>query len=208
MEFFRTKVHDDWTAHLGALGLDPEFFRYQRAMNAGEGEAADTFTFTTDRAFVEFLLKAVLPQDELGDVADAVQTHADTLAKREDLVLERDFLAELLGLLAPLAEARRQMWPPARAPTLSAQKLYAFAAAISRRVETQREFIAERESHAKELQASIDNISQEHAEADDLKSMLERAAAEIRLADATRALTSRRGRGYQMCCGVPGMGYR
>jgi hypothetical protein len=192
MEFFRTKVHDDWTAHLGTLGLDPELFRYQRAMNAGEGDAADAFTFTTDRAFVEFLLKAVLPQDELGDVADAVQTHAATLAKREDLVLERDFLAELLGLLDPLAEAEAADAVAREEAALSAKKLHAFAAAISRRVET-RGFIAERESHAKELQASIDSISQERAEAEDVKVTLERAAAEIRLADASRELASAKG---------------
>jgi hypothetical protein len=190
MEFFRTKVHDDWTAHLGTLGLDPELFRYQREMNAGEGDAADAFTFPTDRAFVEFLLKAVLPQDELGDVADAVQTHASTLAKRADLVLERDFLAELLGLLDPLAEAEEADAVAREAAALSEQKLYVFAAAISRRAETQRGFIAERESHAKELQDCIDIISREHAEAEDLKVTLERAAAEIRLADAIRELAS------------------
>jgi hypothetical protein len=190
MEFFRTKVHDDWTAHLSAHGLDPELFRYQREMNAGEGEAAKTFTFTTDRAFAEFLLKAVLPQEELGDVADAVQTHATTLAKRAELVLERDFLAELLGLLGPLAEAEAADAAAREEAALSARNLRAFAAAISRRVETERGFIAERESHAKELQDSIDGITREHAEAEDLKVTLERAAAEIRLADANCELTS------------------
>ncbi|MGY5089293.1 hypothetical protein ACWCXM_30915, partial [Streptomyces sp. 900105755] len=31
---------DRWIEHLGDLGLDPELFRYQREMNADEGEAA------------------------------------------------------------------------------------------------------------------------------------------------------------------------
>lgn len=190
MEFVRAKNHEDWTGHLGTLGLDPELFRYQRAMNAGEGEAAEAFTFTTDRAFVEFLLKAVLPQDELDDVSDAVQTHTDTLAKREALVRERDFLAELLSLLAPLAEAETADVTARASASLSEQKLDAFAGAISRRVEMQRQLIEERASHARELQTSIDTISQEYAQADDVKLMLERAAAEIRLADATQALTS------------------
>ncbi|HKR48424.1 MAG TPA: hypothetical protein VJT72_02385, partial [Pseudonocardiaceae bacterium] len=39
--------HRDWTEHLVDLGLDPELFRYQRAMNAGEGEAAEAFSFRT-----------------------------------------------------------------------------------------------------------------------------------------------------------------
>ena len=190
MEFIRAKTHEEWTTHLGTLGIDPELFRYQRAMNAGEGEAADAFTFRTDRAFVEFLLKAVLPQEELDDVADAVQTHAGTLARREALILERDFLAELLGLLAPLAEAATEDVAARADASLSEQKLRAFAGAISRRVETQRQVCEERASHTRELQTAIDAIRREHAEADDAKLMLERAAAEIHLADATHALTS------------------
>ena len=193
MEFVRARSHEDWTGHLVTLGLDPELFRYQRAMNAGEGEAADAFTFTTDRAFVEFLLKVVLPQDELDDVADAVQTHADTLAKREALVLERGFLAELLGLLTPLAEAAAADAAARASASLAEQKLHAFAGAVSRRVEMQRQLIEERASHARELQAAVDIISQEHAEASDVKLILERAAAEIRLADATRAVASAKG---------------
>ena len=48
--------HRDWTRHLVDVGLDPELFRYQRAMNAGEGEAAEAFAFPSDVAFVDFLL--------------------------------------------------------------------------------------------------------------------------------------------------------
>ncbi len=33
-------------------------------MNAGEGEAADAFTFKTDEAFVEWLLTAIIPDEE------------------------------------------------------------------------------------------------------------------------------------------------
>src|SRR5207344_3133372 len=38
----------EWTRHLVDVGLDPELFRYQREMNAGEGEAAETFSFPSD----------------------------------------------------------------------------------------------------------------------------------------------------------------
>ena len=190
MEFVRAKNHEDWTGNLSTLGLDPELFRYQRAMNAGEGEAADAFTFTTDRAFVEFLLKAVLPRDELEEVADAVQTHADTLAKREALVLEREFLTELLELLAPLAEAATEDVAARAIASLSEQKLYEFAGAISGRVEIEKRVIEARTTHASELQAYINTISQEYAQAEDAKLMLEHATAEIYLADARQALTS------------------
>jgi hypothetical protein len=189
MEFIRAKTHEEWTTHLGTLGIDPELFRYQRAMNAGEGEAADAFTFSTDRAFVEFLLKAVLPQEELDDVSDAVQTHAGTLARREALALEGDFLAELLDLLAPLAEAAAEDEAARVDASLSEQKLRAFAGAISRRAEMQRQVVEERVSHTTELQTAIDAIGREYTEADDAKLLLEHAAAEIRLIDATDALT-------------------
>jgi hypothetical protein len=190
LEFFRAKTHEDWTEHLTTLGLDPELFRYQRAMNASEGEAADAFTFTTDRAFVEFLLNAVLSHDELDEVGDALQTHADTLAKREDLVLERDFLAELIGLLEPLAEAEAMDSDARTSAFLAMQKLYTFAGAVARRVEVQKRVIEVRAAHEGELQTVIDTAAREHAEAEDIHVMFERRAAELRVADATQALKS------------------
>jgi hypothetical protein len=63
MELKWTKVRGEWTERLDILGLDTELFRYQRAMNAGEAEAAEVFKFNTDEAFVEFLLCAVFPED-------------------------------------------------------------------------------------------------------------------------------------------------
>lgn len=40
LEVHWEEIHERWTEHLGDLGLDPELFRYQREMNADEGEAA------------------------------------------------------------------------------------------------------------------------------------------------------------------------
>ena len=53
LQFVWEKNRGDWTEHLEGLRLDPELFSYQRKMNAGEGEAADAFTFKTDEAFVD-----------------------------------------------------------------------------------------------------------------------------------------------------------
>jgi hypothetical protein len=94
--------HDDWTEHLDSLRLDPELFRYQRKMNAGEGEAADAFTFKTDEAFVDWLLTAILPDEELRLFGDVVTGHAVTLAGRDDLMTEREFVAGALDRLVPL----------------------------------------------------------------------------------------------------------
>src|SRR5690606_24845248 len=92
LQLFWTRRHHEWTERLDRLGLDTELFRYQRAMNAGEGEAADAFAFNTDEAFVEFLLRAVITEEEPKDLADVVATYADNLAQRGELMTERDFV--------------------------------------------------------------------------------------------------------------------
>ncbi|MBW0104482.1 hypothetical protein [Pseudonocardia sp. KRD291] len=97
----------DWTRHLVDVGLDPELFRYQRTMNAGEGEAADAFSFPNDEAFVDFLLRAVLDPDEPQGLADLVAGYATKLAQREDLETERAFVDGTLERLGPLVEAER-----------------------------------------------------------------------------------------------------
>ncbi|MDT8913965.1 hypothetical protein [Amycolatopsis sp. PS_44_ISF1] len=104
LELSWTRRHHEWTGRLDHLGLDTELFRYQRAMNAGEGEAADAFQFSTDEAFVEFLLRAVLSEEEPKDLAQVVSAYSHNLAQRGDLLAERDFVAGALELLGPLAE--------------------------------------------------------------------------------------------------------
>ncbi|MDQ4119184.1 MAG: hypothetical protein M3235_19810, partial [Actinomycetota bacterium] len=95
----------DWTRHLVDIGLDPELFRYQRTMNAGEGEAAEAFSFPSDEAFVDFLLRAVLDPEEPQNLADLVAGYATKLAQREELETEREFVDGTLERLTPLVEA-------------------------------------------------------------------------------------------------------
>src|SRR5262249_35364782 len=103
LDLYWTRRHTDWTDRLDAVGLDPELFRYQRAMNAGEGEAADACTFATDEVFVEFLLRAVLSDEEPRELADVVARYADSLARRGELMLERDFVDGAIARLVPLS---------------------------------------------------------------------------------------------------------
>lgn len=95
----------EWTNHLDSLRLDPELFSYQRKMNAGEGEAADAFTFKTDEAFVDWLLTAIIPDEEPQTFGDVVTGYAAQLASRGALMVERDFVQEALDRLGPLAHA-------------------------------------------------------------------------------------------------------
>ncbi|GGU81918.1 hypothetical protein GCM10010260_13100 [Streptomyces filipinensis] len=103
LEFNHFRVQSEWTERLTDLGLDPELFRYQRAMNAGEGEAADVFSFASDAAFVEFLLSAVVPTGPAQDLANLLSSYGDKLGRRGALTLERDFVAGALEFLEPLA---------------------------------------------------------------------------------------------------------
>ncbi|EFC81035.1 hypothetical protein FrEUN1fDRAFT_5825, partial [Parafrankia sp. EUN1f] len=93
-----------WSERLDALGLDPELFRYQRAMNAGEGEAAEAFAFNSDEQFVDFLLRAVTPPEDPAGVADVVEGYAAKLAERAALEAEREFVAGALERLTPLVQ--------------------------------------------------------------------------------------------------------
>ena len=97
--------HGDWTSHLDSLRLDPELFSYQRKMNAGEGEAADAFTFKTDEAFVEWLLTAIIPDEEPRSLGEVVSEYAVSLASRGELMAERDFVQGALERLGPLVQA-------------------------------------------------------------------------------------------------------
>jgi hypothetical protein len=100
--------HREWVAKLENLDLDPELFRYQRAMNAGEGEAADAFTFKSDEAFVDFLLRAVTNEEDPRGLAEILSGYASKLAQRGDLLAERDFVAGALELISPLAAAAQE----------------------------------------------------------------------------------------------------
>ena len=95
----------EWTEHLDGLRLDPELFSYQRKMNAGEGEAADAFTFKTDEAFVDWLLTAIIPDEEPQSFGEVVTGYAAQLANRGELTAERDFVQGALNCLDPLVHA-------------------------------------------------------------------------------------------------------
>ncbi|MPZ00780.1 MAG: hypothetical protein GEU97_22960 [Actinophytocola sp.] len=130
IELCWTRKHHEWTEHLGMVGLDTELFRYQRAMNAGEGEAADAFSFGTDEAFVEFLLRAVLDEQAPADLADVVRNYADSLSQRGELMTERDFVSGAMDLLTPLVEAESFAVASRSLAETAAREAGEFAAAV------------------------------------------------------------------------------
>ncbi|WP_436770962.1 hypothetical protein [Yinghuangia sp. YIM S09857] len=102
------EIHERWNDHLNHLGLDPELFRYQREMNADEGEAAGLFAVKNDADFVDLLLRAVTDTADTDGLADLVDGFAAKLSQRAELMAERDFVAGATGLLHTLAEASDQ----------------------------------------------------------------------------------------------------
>ncbi|MFD5572083.1 hypothetical protein [Streptomyces cadmiisoli] len=109
LEVHWEEIHDRWIEHLGDLGLDPELFRYQREMNADEGEAAGLFAVKKDSDFTDLLLRAVTDTRDTDGLADLVSGFGNKLGRRAELIAERDFTAgsvDLLGRIVEMAEAR------------------------------------------------------------------------------------------------------
>ncbi|MFF4591144.1 hypothetical protein [Streptomyces sp. NPDC001388] len=109
LEVHWEEIHDRWVEHLTELGLDPELFRYQREMNADEGEAAGLFAVKKDSDFTDLLLRAVTDTRDTDGLADLVSGFGNKLGRRAELIAERDFTAgsvDLLGRIVEAAETR------------------------------------------------------------------------------------------------------
>ncbi|MEU9668010.1 hypothetical protein AB0E25_20900 [Streptomyces bobili] len=105
LEVHWEEIHDRWIEHLGELGLDPELFRYQREMNADEGEAAGLFAVKKDSDFTDLLLRAVTDTRDTDGLADLVGGFGNKLGRRAELIAERDFTAGSVDLLGRIVEA-------------------------------------------------------------------------------------------------------
>ncbi|MFC5803908.1 hypothetical protein [Streptomyces formicae] len=105
LDVYWEEIHDRWNEHLGDLGLDPELFRYQREMNADEGEAAGLFAVKKDSDFTDLLLRAVTDTRDTDGLADLVSGFGNKLGRRSELTAERDFTAGSVDLLGRIVEA-------------------------------------------------------------------------------------------------------
>ena len=127
LEVYWEEIHDRWNEHLGDLGLDPELFRYQREMNADEGEAAGLFAVKKDSDFTDLLLRAVTDTRDTDGLADLVSGFGNKLGRRAELTAERDFTAgsvDLLGRIVEAAEtARTRRATSTRAPNAAPARL-------------------------------------------------------------------------------------
>ncbi|TXS51506.1 hypothetical protein [Streptomyces sp. t39] len=105
LDVYWEEIHDRWNEHLGDIGLDPELFRYQREMNADEGEAAGLFAVKKDSDFTDLLLRAVTDTRDTDGLADLVSGFGNKLGRRAELTAERDFTAGSVDLLGRIVDA-------------------------------------------------------------------------------------------------------
>ncbi|MFF7879090.1 hypothetical protein ACFZDM_33255 [Streptomyces californicus] len=85
------KRQGEWEKHLRRLGLEPDLFAVQQAMNVDEGDAAEAFKTTTGRQFAEWMLSKAMDADDFTELGDAFGAYAKNIGRREQLLLDRDF---------------------------------------------------------------------------------------------------------------------
>ncbi|MEU2688642.1 hypothetical protein ABZ654_33105, partial [Streptomyces hygroscopicus] len=177
------EIHERWNEHLGELGLDPELFRYQREMNADEGEAAGLFAVKNDSDFTDLLLRAVTDTRDTDGLADLVHGFAHKLGRRAELTAERDFTAGSLDLLQRIADAaeRREQ---ARGVHAGAERR---TRTLARRLSARG---AEERARAAELAERVASAEQAVTDAEGARRRSELVAAELAYRHASLALAA------------------
>ena len=175
------EVHERWIEHLDRLGLDPELFRYQREMNADEGEAAGLFAVRNDADFVDLLLRAVTDTRDTDGLADLVHHFAHKLGRRAELAAEREFTAGSLDLLTHITEAVAARDAAREVHAGTERRTRALAARLAARGERERGLAAE-------LAERVAAAEQAVAQAEQAREHASRTAAELAYRHATLAL--------------------
>ncbi len=105
LEAVITDKQSEWKATLESLGLDPEIFRYQLAMNEHEAGARKFLGFRDADSFVDFLIKVVMDPGAMNQVAENLGQVADKLAMEPHRKKERDFASGIITRLRPVTDA-------------------------------------------------------------------------------------------------------
>ncbi|MFF4717011.1 hypothetical protein ACFY2V_37315 [Streptomyces eurythermus] len=190
MEYDDFDRQGEWTERLTELGLDPELFRYQRSMNADEGEAAEAFSFTSDMAFVNFLLGAVLPIAPARELADLLDTYAGRLHQRTELLLERDFTQGALEVLQPLAEARQTAEQARAQRTTAARHMAILLRRLRARAEAEASAVQRVKEERTQLAVEQEKQQAEYARLTAVTTELERLLAQLRWGEAASEYAS------------------
>ncbi|MCQ4083556.1 hypothetical protein NGB36_23895 [Streptomyces sp. RB6PN25] len=177
------EIHDRWNEHLGDLGLDPELFRYQREMNADEGEAAGLFSVKKDSDFTDLLLRAVTDTRDTDGLADLVHGFAHKLGRRAELTAERDFTAGSLEHLEGIADHTERRDSARAVHAQSERRTRELARRLSARAATER-------ARAAELDRRVSDAAQSVTDADAARGRTARISAELAYRHASLSLAA------------------
>ncbi|TKA08852.1 hypothetical protein [Actinacidiphila oryziradicis] len=177
------EIHDRWNEHLGELGLDPELFRYQREMNADEGEAAGLFAVKKDSDFTDLLLRAVTDTRDTDGLADLVHGFAGKLGRRAELTAERDFTAGSLELLERIVDTTAAREQARGIHTQSERRTRGLARRLSARGHQER-------GRATELANTLAHAAREVTDAEQARGRSAQVAAELAYRHASLALAA------------------
>ena len=146
-----------------------------------------TFTFSTDEAFVEFLLRAVMSEEEPKDLAEVVATYAHNLAQRGDLLSERDFVAGALDLLGPLAAEEGVAAASRKLAEAAKADMAVLAAQVAARNELENARLSGLEDHVTEVKSAEKLAEGDHRRLAAGVTELRRLVAVLRLDEAQEA---------------------
>ncbi|MFF4173605.1 hypothetical protein [Streptomyces sp. NPDC001744] len=183
LEVVWEEIHDRWNEHLGDLGLDPELFRYQREMNADEGEAAGLFAVKKDSDFTDLLLRAVTDTRDTDGLADLVGGFGDKLGRRAELTAERDFTAGSVDLLGRIVEATGVRARAREVHTAAERRTRTLARRLSVRAAGER-------GRGAELAQGVTSAAHAVAEAEEARGRSALIAAELAYRHASLALAA------------------
>ncbi|MFB6624629.1 hypothetical protein ACFCWD_17550 [Streptomyces sp. NPDC056374] len=177
------EIHDRWNEHLGELGLDPELFRYQREMNADEGEAAGLFAVKKDSDFTDLLLRAVTDTRDTDGLADLVGGFGNKLGRRAELTAEREFTAGSVDLLNRIVGAAATRSTARDIHTAAERRTRTLARRLSARAAVER-------ARGAELAQQVTSAGHAVAEAETARGRAALIAAELAYRHASLALTA------------------
>ncbi|MFD3729431.1 hypothetical protein [Streptomyces sp. NPDC058671] len=183
LEVYWEEIHDRWNEHLGELGLDPELFRYQREMNADEGEAAGLFAVKKDSDFTDLLLRAVTDTRDTDGLADLVSGFGNKLGRRAELTAEREFTAGSVDLLKRIVDAAETRSHAREVHTASERRTRTLARRLSARAVRER-------GRGAELAQQVTSAADAVAEAETARGLSSRVAAELAYRHASLALAA------------------
>ncbi|MBY8885671.1 hypothetical protein K7472_12525 [Streptomyces sp. PTM05] len=186
LEVVWEEIHDRWNEHLGDLGLDPELFRYQREMNADEGEAAGLFAVKKDSDFTDLLLRAVTDTRDTDGLADLVHGFANKLGRRAELTAERDFTAGSLEHLERITEVTEQRDRARSVHTRSEQRTRELARRLSARATVERGRAADLDRQVTDAAQGVTDASAARARTASVSAELAYRHASLSLAAAEK----------------------